>query len=87
MRTIHVPAGPLVGHTAVRVMLSTITVHSHKPADSVLQSVPNVLYPSFDGSPPRPERIKYHQKKRCLPVGRVVSLHRRRARASEVQKR
>ena len=53
-----ISAGPLVGHTAVRVMLSTVTVHSHKPADSVLQSLSTVLYPSFNGSPPDPEAPK-----------------------------
>ena len=48
------PPAPLWGTPAVRVMLSTITVHNHKPADSVLQSVSSVLYPSFNGSPPNP---------------------------------
>ena len=52
---IHVSAGPFVGHTGCEEpLLSTVTVHSHKPADSVLQSVSSVLYPSFNGSPPNP---------------------------------
>ena len=60
---------PCGAHGCEGDLLSTVTVHSHKPADSVLQSVSSVLYPSFNGSPADPGPIKYHQKKNVFPSG------------------
>ena len=79
------PPAPLWG-TRLWLMLSTVTVHSHKPADSVLQSLSTVLYPSFNGSPPDPEQIKKRKIFLESKFPRVIWLHRRKARASEAQK-
>ena len=82
---------PLVGTTAVRLpcciqSLSTVSVYKSQVRCQWTVSVSSVLYPSFNGSPPHPGPIKYPQKKSGSKLAGRVSLHRRRARASEAQK-